>query len=155
MLALALVAALAAQSPTAPTAAPSPTPKNPTPPAKTMSNPVVTIKTNMGSIDVELFPDKAPKTVENFLGYVKAAQYDNTIFHRVIAGFMIQGGGYDKQMSKKATRAPVVNEAGNGLKNDTGTIAIARTADPDSATSQLYINVKDNQALNRSEGNAG
>jgi hypothetical protein len=130
MLALAVVAALAAQSPTTPPAAPSPTPKNPTPPPKTMSNPVVTIKTNMGSIDVELVPDKAPKTVENFLGYVKAAQYDNTIFHRVIAGFMIQAGGYDKQMSKKATRALVVNEAGSGLKNDTGTIAMARTEQP-------------------------
>ena len=150
MLALALVFSLAAQ---VVPSAPGPTP--PTTPARTMSNPVVTIKTSMGSIDVELFPDKAPKSVENFLGYVKAGHYENTIFHRVIASFMIQGGGFDKQMNKKSTRPPVVNEAGNGLKNDTGTIAMARTSDPDSATAQFYINAKDNEALNRSEGNPG
>ena len=143
MLALAFIAALAAQSDLT------------TPTAKPMSHPIITIKTNMGSVDVELYPDKAPKTVENMLGYVKAAHYDNTVFHRVIAGFMIQGGGFDKQMNKKATRASVVNEAGNGLKNDLGTIAMARTSDPDSATCQFYINVKDNQMLNRSEGNPG
>ena len=120
-----------------------------------MSNPVVTIKTNMGSIDVELFADKAPKTVANFLAYVKAGHYEGTVFHRVIAGFMIQGGGMDKALNKKSTQPPVVNEAGNGLKNDTGTIAMARTNDPDSATSQFFINVKDNGALNRSEGNPG
>ena len=155
MLALLFVATLAAQN-APPIAPPAPAATSPqTAPAKTMSNPVVTIKTSMGSIDVELFPDKAPKSVENFLGYVKAAHYDNTVFHRVIAGFMIQGGGFDKQMNKKSSRAAVVNEAGNGLKNDTGTIAMARTSDPDSATSQFYINAKDNQALNRSEGNPG
>ncbi|OGQ24876.1 MAG: peptidylprolyl isomerase, partial [Deltaproteobacteria bacterium RBG_16_71_12] len=125
------------------------------PPAKAMSNPVVTLKTSMGTIEIELFPDQAPKTVENFLGYVKAAHYDGTVFHRVIAGFMIQGGGFDKQMNKKPTRAPVVNESSNGLKNDTGTVAMARTSDPDSATAQFYINVKDNAALNRADGNAG
>ena len=149
MLVFALVAVLAGQ----PTS--SPLPSTPNHPAKMMSHPVVTIKTSMGAIDVELFPDKAPKTVENFLAYVKAAHYDNSIFHRVIAGFMIQGGGYDKQMNKKTTSAPVVNEASNGLKNDTGTIAMARTADPHSATAQFYLNVNDNQSLNRSEGNPG
>lgn len=144
MFAFALVAALAAQLP-------APTPA----PVKAMSNPVVIIKTSMGTVEVELFPDKAPKTVDNFLGYVKANHYDGTVFHRVIAGFMIQGGGFDAKMTKKPTRAPVVNEGGNGLKNDTGTIAMARTADPDSATAQFYLNVKDNQALNRSAGNPG
>jgi peptidyl-prolyl cis-trans isomerase A (cyclophilin A) len=153
MLALAIVAALAAQSPTPPPAAP---PKSaPSTPAKAMSNPVVTIKTNMGSIDVELFADKAPKTVANFLSYVKSGHYDGTVFHRVIAGFMIQGGGMDKALNKKPTQPPVVNEASNGLKNDTGTIAMARTNDPDSATSQFFINVRDNAALNRGDGNPG
>jgi cyclophilin family peptidyl-prolyl cis-trans isomerase len=153
MLALAIVAALAAQSPTPPPAAPPKT--APSTPAKAMSNPVVTIKTNMGSIDVELFADKAPKTVANFLSYVKAGHYDGTVFHRVIAGFMIQGGGMDKALNKKPTQPPVVNEASNGLKNDTGTIAMARTNDPDSATSQFFINVRDNSALNRGDGNPG
>ncbi len=148
MIALMLVAALSAQSPS-PAAAPA------APPVKAMTNPVVTIQTSMGQIEVELFPDKAPKTVENFLGYVKAGQYDGTIFHRVIAGFMIQGGGFDKAMGKKKTRAPVVNEASNGLKNDVGTIAMARTSDPDSATSQFFINVKGNDALNKNAGSAG
>lgn len=152
MLSLVIVAALAAQSPTP--SGPSPSSPSTPAPAKAM-NPVVTIKTNMGSIDVELYPDKAPKTVENFLGYVKAGYYDGTVFHRVIAGFMIQGGGFDKAMEKKATRPPVVNEGGNGLKNDIGTIAMARTSDPDSATSQFYINVANNAALNRTEGSAG
>jgi cyclophilin family peptidyl-prolyl cis-trans isomerase len=116
---------------------------------------LVTITTNLGAIDVELFRDKAPKTVENFLGYVKGGHYDGTVFHRVIAGFMVQGGGFDKAMNKKPTKAPVENESSNGLTNDTGTIAMARTSDPDSATAQFYINVKDNEALNRSAGNAG
>jgi cyclophilin family peptidyl-prolyl cis-trans isomerase len=120
-----------------------------------MPQPVVIIKTSLGSVEVELFPDKAPKTVENFLAYVKAGHYDGTVFHRVIAGFMVQGGGFDKAMNKKSTRAPVVNEAGNGLKNLTGTIAMARTSDPDSATAQFYINVADNESLNRATGNPG
>src|ERR1043166_4610250 len=157
--ALVLLATLATQpapQTTATTPAVAGTPSLTTPaPGKAMSNPVVTIKTNLGSFDVELFADKAPKSVENFLGYVKANHYDNTIFHRVIAGFMVQGGGFDPQMSKKATRAPVVNEAGNGLKNTTGTIAMARTADPDSATCQFYVNVKDNASLDRSAGSPG
>jgi cyclophilin family peptidyl-prolyl cis-trans isomerase len=150
MLALTLVVALSAQAPT-PAAAPAEKAKTVAP----SGNPVVTIKTNMGSIDVELYPDKAPKSVENFLGYVKAGHYDGTVFHRVIAGFMIQGGGFDKAMNKKATKAPIVNESTNGLKNDVGTIAMARTSDPNSATAQFYINVKDNAALNRTEGNPG
>jgi len=149
MLALALVAALAAQ----------PSPASPSshlqPAAKSMPHPVVTIQTNLGAVDVELFADKAPKTVENFLAYVKAGHYDGTIFHRVIAGFMVQGGGFDKEMNKKPTRAPVVNEAQNGLQNSIGTIAMARTNDPDSATCQFFINVKDNDMLNRSTGNPG
>ena len=120
-----------------------------------MPHPVVTIKTSLGSVEVELFPDKAPKTVENFLTYVKAGHYDGSVFHRVIAGVMVQGGGFDKAMTKKSTRAPVVNEAGNGLKNLTGTIAMARTSDPDSATAQFFINVADNESLNRATGNAG
>jgi len=147
MLALALMAALAAQS--------SPLSSTPQPTAKSMPHPVVIIKTSLGTIDVELFADKAPKTVENFLAYVKAGHYDGSVFHRVIAGFMVQGGGFDKAMNKKSTRAPVVNEAGNGLKNLTGTIAMARTADPDSATAQFFINVADNESLNRATGNAG
>jgi peptidyl-prolyl cis-trans isomerase A (cyclophilin A) len=150
MLALALVAALSAQSP-----APATQAAAPAAPAKTMTNPVVIIKTSMGTIEAELFADKAPKSVENFLGYVKAGHYDGTIFHRVIAGFMIQGGGFDKSMNKKPTKAPIANEASNGLKNDTGTLAMARTSDPDSATAQFYINVNNNDSLNKTAGSAG
>jgi cyclophilin family peptidyl-prolyl cis-trans isomerase len=112
--------------------------------------PMVEIKTNFGVITAELYPDKAPKTVANFLEYVDAGFYDGTIFHRVIPTFMIQGGGFDAQMNKKPTRAPVVNEAGNGLSNATGTLAMARTSDPNSATAQFFINVKDNDRLDRS-----
>lgn len=154
MLALALVAALSAQSPTPSTPSPS-SPAAPAALGKTMPNPVVVIQTSMGAIEVELYADKAPKTVENFLGYMKGNHYDGTIFHRVISGFMIQGGGFDKQMNKKPTQAAIANEASNGLKNDLGTIAMARTSDPDSATAQFYINVKDNDSLNKNAGNAG
>jgi cyclophilin family peptidyl-prolyl cis-trans isomerase len=143
MNALILVAALASQAP-----APAPTP------AKS-ANPVVRIDTSAGVIDVELYADKAPKTVENFLSYVKAGHYDGTIFHRVIAHFMIQGGGFDKKLTEKPTKAPIVNESSNGLKNDVGTIAMARTSDPNSATAQFYINVKDNNSLNHSDANPG
>ncbi len=111
------------------------------------ANPVVVIKTSLGDIEVELFPDKAPATVENFLAYVDAKFYDNTIFHRVIPEFMLQGGGYDTDHKKKPTREPLKNEADNGLKNETGTIAMARTSIPDSATSQFFINVADNAFL--------
>ncbi|MDP4546093.1 peptidylprolyl isomerase [Psychrobacter faecalis] len=115
--------------------------------------PVVELDTNMGAIVIELNEEKAPKTVENFLNYVKSGHYDGTIFHRIIDGFMIQGGGMDSEMNEKATNAPVENEADNGLKNDKGTIAMARTQDPHSATSQFFINVKDNDFLNHSGKN--
>ena len=97
---------------------------------------------------VELYPDKAPKTVDNFLRYVKDGHYRDTVFHRVIPGFMIQGGGFDKTLAQKPTRAPVENEASNGLRNDAGTIAMARTSDPHSATAQFFINVSNNAFLN-------
>ncbi|MEN6668983.1 peptidylprolyl isomerase [Psychrobacter sp. B38] len=115
--------------------------------------PVVELDTSMGAIVIELNEEKAPKTVENFLNYVKSGQYDGTIFHRIIDGFMIQGGGMDAEMNEKPTNAPIENEADNGLKNDKGTIAMARTQDPHSATSQFFINVKDNDFLNHSGKN--
>ena len=111
----------------------------------------VEIKTNLGNILLEIYPEKAPKTVNNFLSYIKEKQYKDTIFHRVIPGFMIQGGGFDKSMKKKPTRQPIKNEADNGLKNDIGTIAMARTGDPHSATNQFFINVKNNVFLNHTE----
>ena len=115
--------------------------------------PVVELDTNYGAIVIELNEEKAPKTVENFLDYVRSGHYDGTIFHRVIDGFMIQGGGMDADMNEKATNAPIENEADNGLSNDVGTIAMARTQDPHSATSQFFINVKDNGFLNHSGKN--
>ncbi len=121
----------------------------------TMSNmPVVQLETSMGNITIELNEEKAPKTVENFLNYVQSGHYEGTIFHRVIDGFMIQGGGMDADMNEKNTNAPIQNEADNGLKNDKGTIAMARTQDPHSATSQFFINVKDNDFLNHTGKNA-
>jgi len=112
-------------------------------------NPQVELKTTRGSIVVELYPDKAPKTVANFLKYVKDGFYDGTIFHRVIDGFMIQGGGFDRDMRERPkTRAPIENEAGNRVKNEAGTIAMARTPNPHSATAQFFINLKDNDFLN-------
>jgi len=110
-------------------------------------NPVVVIETSMGDITLELFPEKAPVTVKNFLQYVTDKAYDNTIFHRVIKNFVIQGGGYGTDNALKDTRPPIKNEANNGLYNERGTIAMARTKDPDSATNQFYINVKDNPNL--------
>jgi len=110
----------------------------------------VLFETNQGNFSVEVYADKAPKTVENFLQYVKDGFYTNTIFHRVIGRFMIQGGGFDRELTEKPTRAPVVNEAGNGLVNQTGTIAMARTQDPNSATAQFFVNVADNQFLDYS-----
>ena len=110
--------------------------------------PRVKLGTTAGDIVVELYPDKAPKTVENFLQYVNDKQYDGTVFQRVIDGFMIQGGGFTPDLKQKPTRAPIPLEAKNGLKNDKYTIAMARTSDPDSATSQFFINVKDNPNLN-------
>ncbi len=109
---------------------------------------MVKIETSMGEIQVELNAEKAPKTVENFLAYVNAGHYDGTIFHRVIDGFMVQGGGMTEDMKEKPTNAPIENEADNGLSNDAYTLAMARTMDPHSATAQFFINVKKNDFLN-------
>jgi len=117
-------------------------------PAQAQDAPKVKLATSMGDIVVELNPAKAPKTVENFLQYVADKHYDGTIFHRVIDGFMIQGGGFTADMQQKPTKAPIPLEAANGLKNDTYTIAMARTGNPHSATAQFFINVKDNAMLN-------
>ena len=115
-------------------------------------NPQVELKTSQGNIVVELYAGKAPKTVANFLQYVKDGFYGGTIFHRVIDGFMIQGGGFERDMREKSkTRAPIENEAGNGLKNDVGTLAMARTPNPHSASAQFFINLKDNDFLNYRE----
>ncbi|TRW49320.1 peptidylprolyl isomerase [Aliidiomarina halalkaliphila] len=108
----------------------------------------VVLKTNFGEIELALFADKAPITVENFLSYVKDGFYDNTIFHRVIDGFMIQGGGFEPGMAQKSSKSPIKNEANNGVENKRGTIAMARTQDPHSATAQFFINVGDNSFLN-------
>mgnify|MGYP000964894877 CR=1 FL=1 len=108
----------------------------------------VEMKTNVGSIVLELYPAQAPQTVENFMQYVDDGFYKNTIFHRVIAGFMIQGGGFDTTLNQKPTRAPIRNEAANDLKNEIGTIAMARTSDPHSASAQFFINVANNRFLN-------
>lgn len=110
--------------------------------------PSVEFQTSQGNFTVELYPEKSPKTVANFLQYVKDGFYENTIFHRVINRFMIQGGGFERNLTEKNTRAPIVNESNNGLLNETGTIAMARTADPDSATAQFFVNLADNQFLN-------
>lgn len=118
-----------------------------------MDMPYVELETTMGNIVIELNQEKAPNTVANFLEYVKSGHYDGTIFHRVIDGFMIQGGGMDANMTEKSTNAPIQNEADNGLKNEVGTIAMARTSDPHSATAQFFINVKDNSFLNFSGKN--
>ena len=110
--------------------------------------PKIRINTNLGPITVELYPEKAPKTVENFLNYVNEDFYNGTIFHRVIANFMIQGGGFDQSLIQKPTKQPIENEAANGLKNEVGTIAMARTNNPHSATAQFFINVANNSFLN-------
>jgi len=109
---------------------------------------MIRLHTNYGDIMLELDHEKAPVTAQNFIDYVSSGHYDNTIFHRVIDEFMIQGGGFEPGMIQKKTRAPIANEAGNGLKNDKYTIAMARTSDPHSATGQFFINVKDNDFLN-------
>ena len=118
------------------------------PAAVAQAAPRVKLATSMGDIVLELNPAKAPKTVANFLQYVQDKHYDGTVFHRVIDGFMVQGGGFTADMAQKPTRAPVALEAANGLKNDTYTVAMARTGNPDSATAQFFINVKDNAMLN-------
>jgi len=117
-------------------------------PTAIAANPQVTFETNRGNFIVELYPEKAPKTVANFLKYVDSGFYKETIFHRVINRFMIQGGGFNVDMSEKQTLAPIANEAANGLNNEPGTIAMARTSDPDSATAQFFINLENNVPLN-------
>ncbi len=120
----------------------------------TKANPQVLIKTNYGDITLELYPDKAPKSVANFLRYVNEHFYDGTIFHRVIPSFMIQGGGFTPDLQKKPTHAPIPNEADNGLRNRIGTVAMARTNDPNSATAQFFINVAQNTFLDFREKTA-
>jgi peptidyl-prolyl cis-trans isomerase B (cyclophilin B) len=115
------------------------------------TNPKVSIETNKGTIVIELYAKEAPKTVENFISYVNDGFFDGTIFHRVIPNFMIQGGGFTEDMQQKETKATIENEANNGLKNDLGTIAMARTSNPHSATAQFFINTKNNDFLNYSE----
>jgi peptidyl-prolyl cis-trans isomerase B (cyclophilin B) len=117
-------------------------------------NPMVLLETSLGNIKIELYRDKAPITVENFLRYVNDRFYDGTIFHRVIPDFMIQGGGFDQEMRQKPTRPPIKNEADNGLKNQAGTVAMARTSVVDSATSQFFINTKDNPFLDHRDNSA-
>jgi peptidyl-prolyl cis-trans isomerase A (cyclophilin A)/peptidyl-prolyl cis-trans isomerase B (cyclophilin B) len=124
-------------------------------PGALAAEPQVDLKTSAGTIRLELYPAKAPKTVANFLQYVKDGHYDGTIFHRVIDGFMIQGGGFDGSYKQKATRDPIQNEAKNGLKNDLGTIAMARTNAPHSASAQFFINVKNNDFLNAAAAQDG
>jgi peptidyl-prolyl cis-trans isomerase B (cyclophilin B) len=111
------------------------------------ANPQVEVKTNMGAFVLELYPENAPGTVQNFLQYVKDGHYNGTIFHRVMPGFMIQGGGFTRQFEEKPTRAAIKNEAGNGLRNGVGMVSMARTADPHSATAQFFINVAENPTL--------
>lgn len=122
--------------------------------SSSQERPTVLLKTNKGDIKVELFSDKAPNTVQNFLSYVKSKYYNGTIFHRVIDGFMIQGGGMTKEMKDKPTSAPIRNEANNGMKNMRGTLAMARTSDVHSATAQFFINVVDNSFLDFQAENA-
>lgn len=122
---------------------------------QTYANTDMQIKTNFGTIEIELYDDKAPLSVTNFKNYVKSNFYNGTIFHRVIPGFMIQGGGMNEKMIEKSTQAAIKNESGNGLKNDRGTLAMARTNHSDSATSQFFINVANNDFLNKSAGNSG
>ncbi len=117
--------------------------------AEVKNNPVVTMETTLGNIKIELFEKEAPLSVKNFLEYTKSGFYSGTIFHRVIPGFMAQGGGFTADRKQKPTNASVKNEAANGLKNDRGTIAMARTSAPDSATAQFFINVVNNNMLNR------
>lgn len=122
---------------------------------KSNKNPQVLIKTSAGDITLELYPDKAPITVQNFLSYVNDGTYENTVFHRVIKGFMIQGGGFTTAGQEKPTKSPIKLESNNGLKNEAGTIAMARTNVPDSATNQFFINTVNNDFLNYATGNPG
>lgn len=116
-------------------------------------NPMIILTTNKGDITIEMYANEAPVTVQNFLGYVESGFFDGLIFHRVINGFMIQGGGFTPEMQQKSTGDPIQNEADNGLKNETGTIAMARTGDPHSATAQFFINLENNDFLNHTAKN--
>lgn len=136
------------------TAAPAQT-ASPAPTAPTVSGPVVVLETTMGDIRIALDEQKAPISVKNFLAYVRGGHYDGTIFHRVIPRFMIQAGGMDSAMKEKVTRPPIKNEARNKLRNDRGTVAMARTAQPDSATAQFFINLRNNAALDYGIGGPG
>ncbi|MCM3878068.1 MAG: peptidylprolyl isomerase [Thermoanaerobaculia bacterium] len=122
------------------------------PPVK---NPSVVMKTSLGSVTMELFADKAPETVKNFLAYVNDKHYDGTVFHRVIDGFMIQGGGFGVDGREKPKKAPIKNESANGLQNKVGTLAMARTPDPHSASAQFFVNVKDNSFLDKAQSQDG
>ena len=124
-------------------------------PGALAADPQVDLKTGMGTIRIELYPAKAPKTVEKFLQYVKEGHYNGVIFHRVIDGFMIQTGGFDKTMREKRAREPIPNEARNGLKNDLGTLAMARTSAPHSASAQFFVNLKNNDFLNSANAQDG
>jgi peptidyl-prolyl cis-trans isomerase B (cyclophilin B) len=119
------------------------------------ANTTVVMQTSLGALKIELFADKAPITVQNFLGYAAEGFYDNTIFHRVIRGFMVQGGGFEPGMKQKKCKAGIKNESSNGLTNQRGTLAMARTSDPNSATAQFFINGKDNTFLNKAEAQDG
>jgi cyclophilin family peptidyl-prolyl cis-trans isomerase len=130
-----------------PAPAPAPAPEAAPKAEAAVANPRVLLRTTAGDITLELFADKAPKSVDNFLQYVRSKFYDGTVFHRVIDGFMVQGGGLDKDLRPRPTRAPVPNEADNGLLNVRGTVSMARTPDPNSATAQFFINVVDNRSL--------
>lgn len=144
------------KTPAADTATPQPAAQAPATATSVSGNPIVVLETSKGNITIELWPDKAPATVENFLTYVRDGFYGGTIFHRVISGFMIQGGGFTPDMAKKTTQAPIKNEAAANLPNERGTIAMARTNAPDSATSQFFINHRDNAMLNyRGPANPG
>ncbi|MFQ5656276.1 MAG: peptidylprolyl isomerase [Candidatus Methylomirabilales bacterium] len=116
-------------------------------PDESVSGPMVVFSTTFGELTIELYPDKAPLTVENFLAYVDAGFYDGTIFHRVVPGFVIQGGGFTEKMEQKSTRPPIKNEADNGLKNERGTLSMVRTKDVNSATSEFFINLTENTLL--------
>jgi cyclophilin family peptidyl-prolyl cis-trans isomerase len=120
-----------------------------------VKNPTVVMKTSMGSITIELDAAKAPETVKNFLAYVNDKFYDGTVFHRVIDSFMIQGGGFSVDKKQKAVKPPIKNESANGLQNKVGTIAMARTGDPNSATAQFFVNVKDNGFLDKAQSQDG
>lgn len=139
---LTLLPTLAFAEEAKPEAKPAPQPKT-----EQAQNPKILLKTNKGDITLELDADKAPISTKNFLSYVAKKHYDGTVFHRVMSNFMIQGGGFDKSYKQKATDKPIANESNNGLKNLRGTVAMARTADPNSATAQFYINVVDNSPL--------